>query len=132
MLPDTITLPVDVANNGTPVNQVYDRFNPILGQTTYIRTGTHSPAARDMIDFYRTLNKRVGNSFGVIRTEQKVTRDFTVDAVDSTDVSQPAIIRVLTSFPAGLTAAQKKELRQVVIALLDNDTVMDDVHEGMV
>ena len=56
MLPDTITLPVDVANNGTPVNQVYDRFNPILGQTTYIRTGTHSPAARDMLKSFLIAN----------------------------------------------------------------------------
>jgi len=128
MLPNTITLPVDVLNNGTTVNKVYTRFDELINQSVY-NGPNHSAAARENLNFYRTLNKRVGNSFGVIRTEQKLTRDFSVPAVDGTDVSQPAILRLVSSFPVGLSDAQKLELRQTILALLDN-ALMVNVHAG--
>lgn len=128
MLANTITLPVDVLNNDTTVDSVFTRDLEEFNKTTY-RGPTHTLTSRDILQFYRTLNKRVGNSFGVVRTSQKRTKDFLVTAPDGTSVSQAAIIEVSSAFPPGLTAAQTLVLRQELVALLDH-ALMASVHNN--
>jgi hypothetical protein len=129
MLPNTITLPVDVLNNGTTVDKVYTRFREEAEKSLYYGPN-NTLTARNILQFYRTLNKRVGNSFGVARTAQKLTVDILTDAPDGTEVSQACIIELNSSFPAGITPAKALELRQTMIALIDS-ALMVDVHSNL-
>lgn len=130
MLPNTITLPVDVLNNGTTVDNVYMRYREEAEKSLYYGPN-HTLTARNILQFYRTPNKRVGNSFGTARTAQKFTQDILVDAPDGTEVSQAAILECNSSFPAGTTLAKALELRQRMVALIDH-AIMVDVHSGLI
>lgn len=130
MLPATITFPVDVLNNGTPVNKVYSRDYDDFSKSVY--TGpAHTLLSRQLLQFQRTPNKVVGNSFGTFRTATKVTVDKMVAARDGTNVSQPMILEVSTSIPVGVSDADKMEYRQLVIAILDH-AIFGDVLNGTV
>jgi hypothetical protein len=88
----------------------------------------HDPAARNLLGLYRTAPKVNGNFKGVLKTSAKFTRDYTVAGVDSSDLVSPAIVEVNFSFPVGFAAADFVEIRQTLLALLDNDTIMDNLN----
>jgi hypothetical protein len=119
MQANTITLPVDVLNNGTTTDKVFTRFEEVLNRSTYIGPG-HTQVARYLMQLYRSFAKRAGNFLGVAKTEVKITKDFTVLGVDGTNVVAPAIADASFSLPVGLTAAQMLELRQDLIAAIDH------------
>jgi hypothetical protein len=119
MQANTITLPVDVLNNGTPSNKVFTRFEEVLNRSTYIGPG-HTQVARYLMQLYRAFAKRTGNFLGVSKSEVKITKDFTVLGVDGTNQVAPAIADASFSIPVGLTAAQMLELRQDLVAALDH------------
>jgi hypothetical protein len=52
----------------------------------------------------------------------------TVLGVDGSSIKVPAIAENVDSFPVGMSAALIKEIRQYMVALRDNDTVMDLIH----
>lgn len=128
MQPDQISLSVDHDNDGLALQtQVYTRYEESQNKATYIGTG-HLPDARNMIAFYRSFPTKSGNFKGVGKTSLKLTDDINVAGVDSSTLTAPVIIDVSFSVPVGATAADVKHFRQRVIALLDNDTVMDSLN----
>lgn len=126
MQPDVITLAVDVANNATLVNQVYDRFDYFQNRSIYIGPN-HSVASPNTLTLYRTAPKQSGNFKGMAKVAAKFSEAQSVEAVDGTDHSVPYIFEISEAIPVGTSAAKRKELRQRAIALLDNDAIMDDL-----
>lgn len=130
MLDNTITLAVDVLNNGTTVNKVFSRHDDTLPNRSKYISDSHTLASRDILDFYRTPPKKSGNFNGVAKTGFKFTTDYVVAGADaSTDVIAPQIAEVSFSLPIGFTTAQLVVLRQRIIALLDNDALMKRLNE---
>lgn len=120
MLDNSITLPVDVANNGTIVNQVISRHEESANRTRYTFP-THSLVSRDVVDFYRTMPKRAGNFNGVAKSAIKVTTDVAVPGVDaSTTLTAPQIGEVAFAIPVGASSASIVTLRQRLIAIIDH------------
>lgn len=127
MLDNTITLPVDVTNNGTLANVSFTRFEEQLNRSTYI-SDAHEPGKRDILAFYRSFPKPSGTFKGVRKTTVKFTTDTEVaDSIGGT-IECPIIVEVNFSLPIGVTVAQIVEMRQRILALLDNDTIMDNVN----
>lgn len=125
MQPNTVTLAVDVLNNGTTVNKVYTRYEEYTNRSSYIGAD-HLPDDRNMLAIYRTFPTKSGNFKGTSKSSVKFTQDIEVAGVDSsTTLTSPMIGEVSFSLPVGATAAEAKELRQRIIACLDDDTFMD-------
>lgn len=122
MQANTITLPVDVANNGTIVNQEFSRFEEQVNRTTYVGPN-HTLASPDTMQLYRTLPVRSGASLGASKVTVKFTRHVSVTNADGTVSQRPLIIEASSSIPVGATVAQTKEARQKLIAVLDSDVV---------
>lgn len=119
-IPEVVTLPVDVANNGTIVNTVINLFEGIPGRKEY-HFPTHSFTQRDQVTFTRSLPKQNGNFAGTRKSAVKLTKDELVPGVDpSTDVKAPGILEISTSLPVGYTPAAAMQLRQRAIAILDS------------
>lgn len=122
---ESITLPVDVANNGTIVNQVIELFDAVTGRKEY-HFATHDFHARDIVIFNRSLPKPNGNFPGTRKASFKFTKDVTVTGVDpATQVKAPGILEINSSLPVGLTAADALLLRQRAIAILDSVFISD-------
>lgn len=120
MLSNTINLSVDVLNNGTIVSQEITRSEESLNRTRY-KFPTHTLISRDVVDFYRTPNKKAGNFNGVAKSAFKLTNDIAVPGVDaSTTLTAPMIGEASFSLPVGTSSAQAMLLRQRMVAILDN------------
>lgn len=129
MQPNEITLAVDELNSGSTTDHVYKRQDEFQNRTVYIRPAVHTLDARDQLGLYRTYPKPNGNFKGVAKTTAKFTVDVVVDGVDGvSQITAPAIVDVGFSLPQGIPAATVKILRQKVLALLDDDTIMDDLN----
>lgn len=127
MQPDEITLSVDLLNTGILTDIDYRRVEEYLNRSSYI-SEEHEPGKRDTLAFYRTPYKSTSTFKGTRKTSVKFTVDEDVLAPDGTTTSAPAIIEVNFSIPVGVTAAQILVYRQRLIALLDSDTIMDDLN----
>lgn len=128
MLPTTITLTVDKANDSNPVNEVFT-FDSHPNPNKSIYYGDlHSVDSEEILTITRVPAKVNGNFRGVYRTSQKYRRTVTVLGVDGASLKIPATSECSDSFPIGMTDALKKEIRQYMIALRDHDTVMDLIH----
>lgn len=127
-LPQTITLSVDKANNSTPSDEVFTRDGNINPNKSLYYGDLHSVDGAETLTVTRVPNKVNGNFKGVYRTSQKYRRDVEVLGVDGSTLKLPAIVETVDSFPVGMSAALKKEMRQYMVALRDNDTVMDAIH----
>lgn len=128
MQPDTITLAVDTLNSGSTTDYDFKRFEETLNRTIYAGEN-HAIDARDQLAIYRTAPRKTGNFKGVAKTSVKFTKDFTVLGVDGlANLTAPVILEVSFSVPVGCTSAQMVEMRQRLIALLDSDTVMNDLN----
>jgi hypothetical protein len=119
MQANTITLPVDLLNNGTPTNEAFNRYNEELNKSTYVGPN-HSLQARNKMELYRTLPKRAGNFLGAAKGSVKFTHDITVAGADGADTVVPQIFEVSYSLPVGSTDAEALAFRQRVIAALDH------------
>lgn len=119
MLDNTITLPVDVENNGVTVDKAYVRSEEYLNRTVYTGPG-HTLIARDTLGVYRTPVKKSGTDLGTAKSAMKFTEDITVLNAVGENVSKPAIVNVDASLPVGISAAKALELRQRTIAALDH------------
>jgi hypothetical protein len=125
MLANQITLSVDAANDGNAANQTYDRYEEFQNRSVYIGTD-HLPEARNMFAVYRTFPTKSGNFKGVSKSAVKFTQDVEVAGVDSsTTLTAPIIVELSFSVPVGAASADLTELRQRVLAALDDDTLMD-------
>lgn len=129
MLPDQITLAVDVLDNNTLVNKVFDRIEDPVGRSIYYGvTDQHTAVSRNILGFYRTLPKRSGNDLGTMKSSLKFTRDRAVlNAVGQT-VVKPELIEVNFSVPVGATVANTLALREHVAALIINAVLMNKLN----
>lgn len=124
MQANSITLPVDVLNNGTPVNKEFTRHEETVNRTTYRGPG-HTVASRNVLQLYRTFPKRSGLYLGALKVATKFTQDVLVPNADgSGDIAVPLIVDVSYSLPVGVTPAQVLVLRQHLVALTDMDSVV--------
>lgn len=118
-LSDSITLPVDVLNNGTLANQVITLKDSETGRKTY-KFANNTFTSRDLVTFTRSYPKPNGNFAGTRKSSFKLTQDVIVDGVDpSTDVKAPGILEISSSLPVGLDSATALQMRQRAIAILD-------------
>lgn len=122
MLDNTITLPVDVLNNNTPVNEAFSRYDEYQNRSVYIGPG-HALDARNQMTLYRTLPKQAGTFRGVAKSAIKFSADVVVSGTDTSDITASEIGEISFSLPVGTTAARAKALRQRMIALLDDDAL---------
>jgi hypothetical protein len=128
MQPNTVTLAVDVLNNGTTEDQIYTRYEEYQNRASYIGA-SHTPDSRDALAIYRTFPTKTGNFKGVAKSAVKFTKDVEVSGVDSsTTLTAPIIFDLSASIPVGATTADVLEARQRLIALLDNDTFMNSLN----
>lgn len=128
MQPNTITLPVDAANDANLADQIFTRFDEFSNRSLYIGPA-HLPEARYTLGLYRSPIKANGNFRGVKKTSFKLTKDISVLGVDGvSSLTSPIIVETSFSFPVGVLAADVLELRQVDLALIDYDTIMDDLN----
>lgn len=131
MLDNTITLAVDKTNSGSLTSVAFSRQEEFQNRAKYI-SPAHTLAKRDTLDFYRTFPTKTKDFNGVAKSGFKFTVDTEVPGVDaSTTRIAPQIAEVSFSLPIGFTTAQLVELRQRVIALLDNDTLMARINERL-
>jgi len=123
MQDNTITLGVDVANDSNVVNAVFTRHSEELNRSIYNEAG-HTLASRDTLTFNRTAPKPNGDSRGMARSAIKFTQDVSVaNASGDGTIVLPLIGEVSFSVPVGTTPAQTMELRQRIIAILDDDAI---------
>lgn len=124
MLDNTLVLPVDVANNGTWINKTFTRYTEFQNRSSYIGEA-HSVSMRDNLSFYRSFPTKAANFKGTSKTSLKLTKDIEVVGNDGlAQLTAPIIAEVNFSFPVGTTSAEMVEVRQKLIALLDNDSLM--------
>lgn len=128
MQPNTITLPVDILNNGTLTNTDYLRFEEYQNRAVYIGVG-HTLTSRNTLSLYRTMPKVSGNFRGTAKTAVKFSLDIQVLGVDNTLIVGPSIVEVSFSIPVGATTAHTVEQRQKAIALLDQDAIMNSLND---
>lgn len=129
MLDNTVTLSVDLLNDETFTDVDFTRVDVFPNRSLY-KSVDDSYIIRDTLAFYRTLPKRSGNNLGVKKSAFKLTQDQVVPGVDATTtLTQPEIAEVSFNSPVGSTAAVRKIMRQRLIALLDNDTLMERLGE---
>lgn len=128
MQPNTLTLAVDAANNGTPANETYTRYEEYQNRASYIGAD-HLPDDRNLLAIYRTFPTRAGNFKGTGKSSVKFTQDVEVAGVDSsTTITAPIILEVSFSVPVGAPAADLKHVRQRLLALIDDDSFMDSLN----
>lgn len=132
MLPNTITVGVDLLNNGTPTNQTWTRTDFFNTRSVY-QHSDHTVVARDLLNFYRTPPTRTGNYNGVSKCAVKLSEDVEVPGFDkTTTLTAPLIGEVTFNLPVGSLASAHKVLRQRLIALLDDDVLMEQLFGGQV
>lgn len=131
MQADKITLAVDVQNNGTPVNQEFVRSNEEINRTVYSGPG-HSLISRNQLVLTRSYPKRTGNYYGAAKSAIKFTRDLAVAQADGTTTQAPLIMEVSVSMPVGSPTPDLLALRQHLVAILDNDTVCNDLQAKLI
>lgn len=124
MQPNTITLPVDVLNNGTTVDKVFTRYDEYQNRSVYV-SPSHTMESRDTLSFYRTQPKPSGNFKGVSKVAAKFSEDKLVTGADGvSQLTAPLIVDIAASIPVGVSWAQVLKKLQEAIALLDQDAIM--------
>lgn len=124
MQANTITLAVDVLNNGTLVDQAFTRYDDSTpNRSIYIGPG-HTLSSREQFALLRTFPKRTGAYYGSAKAAVKFTSDVVVPQADGTDTTAPLIAEIGFSIPVGTTPAKLVELRQRILAILDRDDVV--------
>lgn len=131
MQPNDITLAVDLANSGSTTNQVYTRTEEQVNRSTY-RGPDHLLHSRNILQFYRTYPTRNGNFLGAAKVSVKFTKDISVPNADgSGEVVVPLIVEASFSIPVGATNEECTALRQHLVVVLDNDTIMDALNDHL-
>lgn len=126
-LDQTITITVDETNDGATtadVDHVYERYQEFDTRSVYHFSG-HEPDSRDMLSFYRTPAKRNGNDRGSQKTSFKFTKDVIVTGVDGSDIVKTQYYELNCSIPLGVDEAERILQRQRVVALADDDDIME-------
>lgn len=125
MQANVLTLAVDELNTGSTANHVFNRFDLFSNRSVYTEEN-HQLDAKDTLTLYRTFPKVSGNYKGTAKSALKFSKEYAVDGVDGlASLSSPCIVEVSFSVPVGVADADQLIMRQRVIAILDDDTIMD-------
>jgi hypothetical protein len=125
MLDNIITLQVDETHTSTPVETVYTRVDFLNNRSIY-ESEDHTLVERDILGFYRSTPTKSGNFNGTAKSAFKLTSDQSVPGVDTTTtLVAPLIGEVSFSIPIGTDAAEVLKLRQRMVALLNDDDILD-------
>jgi len=123
-----LTLQSDVANNETLISKIFTRARVLMNglKTLYHEDNHHTTARPSTLSFETSEPRPNGQFLGV--TRPKIIRRRTVD-VNSTDpstqITQPLLGKIEFSIPVGTSGSDVMELRQDLIAALDDDSLMD-------
>lgn len=128
MLPNVITLSIDEENNSTPVDHDLSRAEEGSNKSVYYDED-HTVASRSTMSVLRTFPKQSGNFYGTLKTTVKFTKDVEVVGVNGETIKVPSIAECNFSFPVGVNNAHATLMRQSCIAILDDDSVMDLLHD---
>lgn len=120
---DEMTLHVDVANNGTLVDNTFTFFDLYQNRAVY-HSANHTIASPDTLTLYRTIPKQSGNFPGQAKVAAKFSKQVVVPGNDGTDVSGPIITEISISYPVGASDAVLLKERQKALALIDRDDIM--------
>lgn len=120
MQDNIITLPVDVLNNGTTTDRVYERFSVDSPNKVTYTGPDHTATARDVLQLYRTFAKRTGVYLGSNKSTVKFTEDKVVLTAEGLNTVAPLIADVSFSIPVGVSVADQLAFRQRLIAALDH------------
>jgi hypothetical protein len=124
MQANVITLAVDELNTESTTDHVYSRFEEFANRSVYTEAA-HQLTARDTLALYRTFPKTNGNFPGTAKSMAKFSQDLGITGVDGlATLTSPLIGGISFSVPVGVDAAAQMVMRQRMIALLDDDTVM--------
>jgi len=126
-LADPLQLSVDTTNDSTPETFDYERIDASQSKSVYTLAGSHNDASRDKLEFFRTAPKPVASYFGNRKSAIKITRDYSVATPDGGNVITPLILDLKISKPVGVTVAQLIEAAQILLSVLDDDTLMEDI-----
>jgi hypothetical protein len=90
----------------------------------------HAHGSRDMFQLYRSPAKKNGEYLGTSRVSIKFTEDIPVDnATGDGTIVAPDIIEVNFATPVGATPADNLRRRMQVVAILSDDSIMNDLIE---
>lgn len=125
MLPNSITLAVDTANNGTTANETWSRTSYGTNDSLYVGPLNNTGIIRDQLRFTRSYPQKSGNFAGYLVSTVKFVREIEVEGVNITTLEKrPITVELRVVVPAGATTAEVVEARQRMLALMDNDTIM--------
>lgn len=128
---DTITLSVDVLNSGTPTDEVYTSYSTNGNVHTYIGAD-HQSDQQNTLKFYRTEPVVSGIFRGYLDTKVSFGQDFSVLGTDgSTLPGRMAFASLQIRVPVGVSAADILHLRQRLLAVLDNDVIMEKLNSRL-
>lgn len=129
MQPNIIDLTVDPLNNGTTEVQNYRRFSDSDNRALYIGDD-HTGTKRDTLTLLRSLPKTSGTFKGMMKTSAKFTLDIEVPStVVGVSVIAPYIVDISVSLPVGTDPVVAQLVRQRVVALMDKEAVVKNLHE---
>lgn len=126
----TITLNVNEDNDdGTTADVIkaFDRQESYNGRSLYT-TNDSTSLAREFLGLYASQAKPSGNILGTDKASVKTTRDVVVPGADGVaNYTRPIIYEVNSSIPAGADPLLVKAERMKLVAVLMDDTVMDQL-----
>lgn len=126
----TITLNVNEDNDdGTTaeIERVFDREESYNGRSLYTTNSSNS-LDRETFGLYASKAKPSGNILGTNKASVKTTRDCSVPGADGVAVyTRPIIYKLEGSVPAGADTLLVKAERMKMVALLMDDSVMDQL-----
>lgn len=120
MQEDTITLDVDVLNNGTTVPRAYGR-QKTLENISFFNGPEATLSTRDELMLQRKMNTRQGNSQGVYACKVRNAQNKAVPGVDTT-TNVEHLIAIDTEFriPVGVPEAEVLEFLMRHVAVLSS------------
>jgi hypothetical protein len=123
----SLTIQSDVANNDTLVAKVFNRARVLMNglKTLFHESNSHTTARPSTLSFETSEPRPNGQFMGVTRPKIVRRRTIDVESLDpAVEVTQPLIGKIEFSVPVGATDAEMLEMRQDLIAVLDDDTLM--------
>lgn len=122
MLTSPLVVPVDVLNNGTIVNESYERRTP--AESNFVGPAHNMVSGIvDELMVTTKLPKPSGTFRGNVRGYIKFHKTVVLDD----DTTSKVIVETTITCPVGTPAADAKHLRQKMIGFLDSDAVIEDM-----
>lgn len=131
MQANTLTLSVDLLDTAVYTDVDFDRYEEHLNRSVY-KTGESNLVSRDLLGLFRSMPNSNGNYAGTAKSSAKFTLDVEVPGIDSTTtVKAPLIGEISFSAPVGVTPAMMLVLRQRLVALAKNATIMTKLMDNL-